>query len=176
MKRLLLTILIFTFALSSIAQIHDLQSLHHNRATDSLKVAPAVVTPPHHRKYIAPAAYWTPGHNLDYSLEAGIWGVASNTSFAGIFDLVSTDHKLQPVIGAKSYCTSFNGAKLSYMFYVAPKYNLSSHRGILEYGVNRNYNVARDVLVSITIGSQLMESGSSTTFGSLGLILFHTKK
>lgn len=127
-----------------------------------------------HVLFASPTLSWSPGYPVAYSLEGGIWGVNSNTSYSATLDVVPSGGSVDYVVGAKLYYTVHNEALLSYMIYVSPKYDLTTGDALLEYGFNPNYTITQKVLLSITLGQQATVSGTAT-FGCAGIIYLFQK-
>ncbi len=131
-----------------------------------------------HRMFVYAGANYTPHNVLSYSGEAGVWGMTSNTSFSATFDAVPTGigDKITPWVGAKAYWTVHSENKLCYMLYLAPKTSVdNTNQQCLEYGFNPNYTLSKDLLLAVTLGQQYYFKSTTTTFGSIGLILLLNK-
>lgn len=178
MKKFLTSIALLFIATASFAQATDQESEFHssNNAKDIKQLCGEVDNGPKHRAYVNPSVSWTPGYKPSYTLEAGTWGMSSYTSFGGIIDVVVVDRRAQYWVGVKPYYTIFQNEKLTYMLYVAPKYNLTTGSTMLEYGINQNYTLSKDWLLGVTLGNQLTEDGNNMTFLSLGILYLFPKK
>lgn len=179
MKKFITTLVLVLSTTFCFAQMRDQENSEMGGRSvnaDTIRPAHGPNWVPRHRAFISPSGSWTPGYTPSFSLEAGTWGMSSFTSFSAVVDAVPVDRRLQYVVGPKAYWTAYNAEKLCYMFFVSPKYNTTTKEGLLEYGINPNYTLGYDYLLSVTLGQQFYENGSTSTFGSVGIIyLFHKK-
>lgn len=134
------------------------------------------INPVKHEAYISPSTSWSPNNNLSYSVEAGTWGIVSNTSFGVTFDAVPNAGKFNYYLGGKAYYTVHNEDKLCYMVYVAPKFNVNDQKDqIIEFGFNPNYTLSKSVLFGVTLGNQVNTNSQWNWFIGGGFVFLLKK-
>jgi len=130
-----------------------------------------------HAAYISVGSNYSPKTQNSYSVEAGTWGIASNTTFGMTYDFVPGDYNIirngapdvlknytAQWLGAKAYWTTHSEEKLCYMVYIAPKICVNSHEGmdreLIEFAFNPYYTLHKNVLFGLAIGNQYYGSNN----------------
>lgn len=186
----IITCLYLLISIPSFAQKHDSENPHpfivmrQHLSNDVRKctyldtIPKQLITkqPTLHKAFLSLSTCWIPGNKLYTSVEAGSWGTNSCTSFSAVADIVTVNHVVQYVVGPKAYYTSHQSPTLSYMFYVAPKFNIVTKTSILEFGVNQNYIISKYVIIGVALGNQLFDDSSRKTFFQVGAVYLFANK
>lgn len=116
------------------------------------------------------------------SVEAGLCGISKNTSFAIVMDFMRTTDSLineksfvskSKWIGVKGYLTFYENDNSCYFIYLSPKISLgnSPTKGLLEIGINPNFNINKHILLSPSICDQILENSTWNPGGSIGITI-----
>lgn len=85
---------------------------------------------------------------MSYSLEGGIWGKESKTSFAALFTYTPVSEDIS--IGVKPYYTIQQSKRFSTMIYIAPQVRVTHDvMFAMEEGIGVNYTLHKNLLFGI---------------------------
>jgi hypothetical protein len=132
-------------------------------------------TSPKHVGYFSAGLNYSPKSQNSISVEGGVWGISSNTTFGATYDFVPGNYVINKGkdtlinywaqwVGVKAYWTTHSESKLCYMVYVAPKICINAKEGmnheLIEFGFNPYYSINKYILFGVCIGDQYIGSDS----------------